>query len=133
MSWGTGCRRSRGHTSARRRASLAAVLLCLLAWLPLPLGLAAGHVAAGWTEVCSGKGVTTVLLEDSGGRGEHRDAGHCTQCWGQAPEHDMPVLAATAALFEIVTVDDDFPVREAVFPRALFRFQIRSRAPPALA
>jgi len=123
-------RRSPEPSAARRRASLTAAALWLFVWMALSAGLAAGHTAAGWTRVCTGDGVRTVLLEDSGTAAGHQGDRRCALCWGQAPEHDMPALAAAPAPFDLAAVKDPPPVREAVIPRALFRFQIRSRAPP---
>ena len=127
--------RHRGwHRARRRRASLAGVLLCLLAWMPLPLGLASAHMAAGWTQVCTSEGVTTVLLEENGGESKQPGTRHCTECWGQAPDHEPGPPPLAPVLFQVVSGGGDVPATgDEVFPRALFRFQLRSRAPPAFA
>ena len=120
-----------GLIAARRKASLAAVVLCLLAWMPLPLGLASAHMAAGWTPVCTSDGVKTVLLEDSGDQTQQRSNRHCTLCWGQAPEHETPLLTNAPASYDRAGAGgSEFLARDEVFPRPLFLFQTRSRAPP---
>lgn len=126
-------RRSPDRGAARRRASLTAAALWLFTWMALSAGLAAGHTAAGWTGICTGNGVTTVLLDDSGSGTDHRNGRHCTLCWGQAPAPDMPALAASPEPLALVPVADVPPAPETVIPRALFRFQTRSRAPPTSA
>ncbi|MEI6559937.1 MAG: DUF2946 family protein [Rhodospirillaceae bacterium] len=133
MRGGSGCLSRYDRRSGRRIASLAAVLVCLLGWLPLPVALAAGHAAAGLTPICSTEGVKTVLIVDSGTGAGQRDSGHCPLCWGQAPEPAPLAPATSAALFVVEVGPGDFPVREDIIPRVLFRFQIRSRAPPAWA
>ncbi len=134
MGWGSKGWYWRGRPSGRRRASLASVLLCLLTWMPLPLGLSSAHAAAGWTPVCTGEGARTVLVEDSGDQTKHQGSYRCAECWGQAPQCEVPVLAGALEVFDVVADSgDDFAVRAEIFPRTLFRFQTRSRAPPASA
>ena len=131
MSWGERRGLGLGRRAGRRGAPLAGVLLCLLAWMPLPLGFASAHMVAGWTPVCTSDGVKTVLLEDSGDQTEQRGSRHCTLCWGQAPEHEMPLLTNAPVSYDRAEAGSgEFSARDEVFPRALFRFQTRSRAPP---
>ena len=101
----------------------------------MDIAAAGAGLAAGWTPVCTANGIKTVLLEDTGDQTPQRGSRHCsTLCWGQAPEHEMPLLTGSPVSFDrTVARGGEFSAHDEVIPRALFRFQTRSRAPPAFA
>ena len=110
-----------------------ALLLCLLSWVPQTLAMSIGGGDAGWVPVCIGEGATTVLLVDSGSDAGQQAGRQCSMCWAQASERETPVLITAGAVIEVLAGFEDFPPRQDIILRPIFRFQIRSRAPPALA